>query len=851
MIPWLLAHISGGYARHHPLRAIVQVIAIAVGVALGYAVNLINASALDEFSGAVRHVLGQSDFSVSGGRIGFDEQVYARIAVLPEVEMASPMVEVEAPVPSQPRSAAGLATLRVVGIDVFRAALLSPAWVGEPDSKNEDGPFKYLSDGLFLSPAALERFGLKPGDPLHLQVGPRTETFSIAGRLTRARAGEELAVLDIAAAQTRFDQTGRLHRIDVKIAAGVAPAMARERIAALLPAGVTISTPDEAAQRVSNVSRAYRINLNVLALVALFTGAFLVFSLQAQAVVARRTELAFLRISGVTAGELQRLLVIEAIVAGVIGSLFGLALGIALAAIALAALGGDLGSGFFAGAQARLAISPGWTLAFFVLGVAASVAGGWVPAREAARVEPALALKSGSEVDALRSLGAALWPACAVLALGAGAALLPPVAGLPIFGYIAIALLLIGAIMLQPRLAQALFERLGRASRATRNVPWLGATTRLAQAPSGAAIGLAGIVASFALMVAMATMVTSFRQSLDVWLGQVLPADLYARAGGRGESMTTAYFSERDRVLLASAPGVKRAEFSRFARVAIDPKRAPVTLLIRPLDPDRPALPLIGRAIDWSPVDPPPAWISEALGELYGVEVGQQLAIPLAGTTHPFKVIGVWRDYSRQTGAIALRDVDYQRITGDTTRTDAALWLIPGVRANDVIDAVRDRLDVGAQAEFLQPSEIRRLSMDIFDRSFAVTYLLEVAAIVIGLIGIAATFSAQALARTKEFGMLRHLGVTRGQILAQFAIEGLLVTLLGIISGLAVGFAVALVLIHVVNPQSFHWTMELHVPAGLIASLVVALLATAALTALLAGRRAASVDAVRAVSEDW
>ena len=657
--------------------------------------------------------------------------------------------------------------------------------------------------------------------------------------------------MDIAAAQSSFGLFGRLHRIDVKLAAGVAPSAARERIAALLPAGVTMSTPDEAAQRVSNVSRAYRVNLNVLALVALFTGAFLVFSLQAQAVVARRTELAFLRISGVTAGQLQRLLVIESAVAGVIGSLLGLALGIVLAALALAALGGDLGSGFFAGAQARLAISPGWTIVFFVLGVAASIAGGWAPAREAARIEPALALKAGSELDALKPLGGALWPACAVLVLGVGAALLPPVAGLPIFGYIAIALLLIGAIMLQPRLAQALFERLGHASRATRHVPWLGATTRLAQAPSGAAIGLAGIVASFALMVAMATMVTSFRQSLDVWLGQVLPADLYVRAGSRGESTTTAYFSDRDRVLLATARGVQRAEFSRFARVAIDPKRAPVTLLIRPLDPDRPALPLIGRAIDWSPADLPPAWISEALGELYGTEVGQQIGIPLAGTTHDFKVIGVWRDYSRQTGAIALRDVDYQRITGDTTRTDAALWLAPGVRANDVIDAVRDRLDVGAQAEFLQPGEIRQLSMNIFDRSFAVTYLLEIAAIVIGLIGIAATFSAQALARTKEFGMLRHLGVTRSQILSQFAIEGLLVTLLGVISGLAIGFAVALVLIHVVNPQSFHWTMELHVPAGLIAGLVAALLATAALTALVAGRRAASVDAVRAVSEDW
>ena len=312
---WLLAHLSGGYARHHPLRAIVQIIAIAVGVALGYAINLINASALDEFSGAVRHVLGEADFSVSGGRLGFDEGLYARIAALPEVDTASPIVEVEAPVPSMPRSTAGLATLKVIGVDVFRAAQLSPALIGEPQAQDR-GTFALLDDGLYLSPAALERFRVVPGDSLKFQVGPDAVELRIAGRLPRARVGEEVAVLDIGAAQTRFKQVGRLHRIDVKVAANASPAAARDRIAALLPPGVTVSTPDEAAQRVSNVSRAYRVNLNVLALVALFTGAFLVFSLQAQAVVARRTELAFLRISGLTAGELQRWLVGEAAIAG-------------------------------------------------------------------------------------------------------------------------------------------------------------------------------------------------------------------------------------------------------------------------------------------------------------------------------------------------------------------------------------------------------------------------------------------------------------------------------------------------------------------------------------------------------
>src|SRR4029453_8167184 len=171
----------------------------------------------------------------------------------------------------------------------------------------------------------------------------------------------------------------------------------------------------------------------------------------------------------------------------------------------------------------------------------------------------------------------------------------------------------------------------GRASRSARNVSWRGATTRLAQAPSSAAIGLAGIVASFALMVAMATMVTSFRHSLDEWLREVLPADLYVRAGSRGESTTTAWFSEHAREVLASAPGVQRAEFSRFVRVAFEPQRTPVMLVIRPFDVERPTIPLIGRARTWKSGDPPPAWVSEAFSELYGVPAGRGLRIPLAG----------------------------------------------------------------------------------------------------------------------------------------------------------------------------------------------------------------------------
>ena len=213
-------------------------------------------------------------------------------------------------------------------------------------------------------------------------------------------------------------------------------------------------------------------------------------------------------------------------------------------------------------------------------------------------------------------------------------------------------------------------------------------------------------------------------------------------------------------------------------------------------------------------------------------------------------VAGVWRDYARQGGSIVIDVDDYARLSGDDSRTDAALWLRPGADASAVAARLLAELATPA-AQIVQPGQIRAISLHLFDRSFQVTYVLEWAAIVIGLLGLATTFSAQAIARTREFGMLRHLGVTRGQVLGLLAAEATLVTLLAALLGLGAGLGIAWILVNVVNPQSFHWTMEMRVPLARLGVLSAALLLAAALTSIVAGRRALSIDAVRAVKDDW
>jgi putative ABC transport system permease protein len=279
-----------------------------------------------------------------------------------------------------------------------------------------------------------------------------------------------------------------------------------------------------------------------------------------------------------------------------------------------------------------------------------------------------------------------------------------------------------------------------------------------------------------------------------------------------------------------------------------------VALLASPIDAANPqrSLPLVGT-VQAVPPGRMAVWVSEPFALLYGVAPGDKLSLPLGGQLHSLFVAGVWRDYSRQFGALAMDGRDYQVLSGDTDRAEAAIDLRAGAQAAATIAALRQALpaDLAGRAEFARPGEIRAIALKIFDRSFAATYALEAIAILVGMAGVAATFSAQTLARTREFGMLRHIGVLRRQVLAMLALEGALLGGVGGVAGLALGTAMGQVLIRVVNPQSFHWTMDTRWPLTLFAALWLGLVLASALTAVLAGRSALSSDAVRAVREDW
>ena len=885
----LLRHYSWPEVRHHPWRTAVALLAITLGVALAFSVQLINQSALGEFSSALRSIDGAPDFELRGQAGGFDEALYARVARHAGVAVASPIVEVETY--AYDRNGQRVA-LRVLGIDALVAGSVAPALL--PHVQTGQIRFAALDPGaIFLNPQAgvrlepgaesnrdapartapnerAETGSNAPAEPSpdsradtspnpHVQAGANSHaaeaalrvqtpngetTLRIAGFVTAT--GPPLAVMDIAGAQSSFGWLGRLSRIDVRLVPGTDRAALLRDLA--LPAGVRAAAPGEATERIANVSRAYRVNLTVLALVALFTGTFLVYSILSLSVAQRQPQLALLGVLGLGARERLALALAESALLGAVGSAVGLLLGTALAALALRVLGGDLGGGYFAGVAPALQFSAPAALVYGGLGIVAALVGGGLPARAAARIAPAQGLKGIGPEPSEASGG---WFGPALLAAGVLLALLPPIGGIPLAAYASVACLLLGGIACVPAAVGLLL----RATKPPAHALALLAVERARHERHSATIAVAGVVASLSLAVALTVMVGSFRDAVLEWLGTVLPADLYVRAATGGTSPDVAALPAALAQRAARLPGVRRVETQRVAQLQLDPTRPAVTLLARSTAEPATGLPLVGPLREL-PAGETAAYVSEAMVDLYGAAPGTHLLLPLPnGARVPVFVRGVWRDYARQHGTVALHAADYRRLTGDARSSDIALWLAPGVAAAALREPLR-RLAYelgfdGALLEFAEPGAIRATSLRIFDRSFAVTYWLQALAIGIGLFGIAASFSAQVLARRKEFSLLAHLGCTRAQILGIVAAECAVWTAAGTLLGLALGLAVSVVLVDVVNPQSFHWTMDLAVPWTRLALLCAAVLAAGTATGWLSARSAASRQPALAVKEDW
>ncbi len=866
----LLRRSSARHLWHHRWQAALSILGVGLGVAVVLAVDLAVSSARRGFTLSAETVAGRATHQVIAGPTGVPDSTYRRVRALPGVTAAAPVVDGDVV------AADGGTVLRVLGVDPFA-----------------EGPFRRYSGGGAIGPAASALIGVRTtllsastarslgvdeADWLRLDVGGRRDSVRVAGILEPAneasRLGlENLLVMDIATAQAVLARPG-LDRIDLILAAGHGEAGdaggataggppgagsptggtdAATAIRRVIPASATLQPTSATVGALRDMTRAFDLNLRALSLLALIFGIFLIYNSVTFSVVQRRRLLGTLRALGATRREVFGLVQAEALVLGVAGAAVGVALGIGLGQGLVRLVTRTIQDLYFVVTVRELILTP-WTLGKAVgLGVLGTLAAAAPPALEGALTHPRAALlRSELESGLRKRLPAVTWAGLGLAAAGGlvlqasssvdgsflglfgvilGMALLTPIATVGLMG------------ALKP-LAGRLFGVLGRMAAG-------GVTAGL----SRTAPAIAALTIAVATTIGVAVMVGSFRGSLVEWLDRTLSADIYiapARPGGTGGATGSASIDPAAVDRLAADAAV--AEVRRYRRGDVPTTRGAVDLMAIGLDSR------VRGHFDYLAGDPSEFWPDFARGRALlasepfafrnDVAVGDSLTLRTARGPVTLPVTGIFRDYGSDRGMLIVSYPGYLELFQDSTVTTMALILEPGADRDAVMRRLREATGPLQALSIRSNRAVGEASLLVFDRTFAITEVLRLLALIVAFVGVLSALMALQLERGRELGVLRANGLTPRQVWAMVSSQ---TGLMGVASGLMalpMGLILAVLMIEFVNRRSFGWTIDLAVPPGVLLQAVGLALAASLLAGIYPSWRMARTSPAEALRSE-
>ncbi len=822
--------------RQRPLQYLLCIIGIAVGVAMMVSIDLANGSAQRAFGLATDAITGQTTHRIVAiAPTGIDDSVYSNLrrSVTPSfnaIPMA-PLVEGYAVVEELDRQ-----PFRIVGVDFFSESPFR-SYLGDLESngngdKGDNGDnnggndwLQFLSEPntVVLSGEVGDRYSLALGDSLHLDLAGKIQTVRVVGEITSTdslnrRALSNLLFTDIATAQELLGQKGKLSQIDLRVAAEQQPLL--DTLKAQLPTGLKLELAEAQKNAVQQMTAAFELNLTALSLLALVVGMFLIYNTVTFSVIQRRPIFGILRCLGVTQGQLLTLIIGEAAIFSVIGSVLGVGLGIVLGRSIVGLITQTINDFYFVVSVQQITLSNFTIAKGLIVGIAAALVAAGLPAFEAMNTPPTLTLQRStleSKILNLLPLLVAAW----VAATGAGISLLRWSGGGLVAAFAGLFAILLGAALLTPplmALGMRLLEPLGAAT--------LGVLGRLAprdilRSLSRTSVATAALMVSVSVIVGVSIMIGSFRGTVIQWLDQTLQADIYVSPPS----------ATANRVLGKLDPAIA-AELKRWPGLtdAVTYNDADVTVTALDNHPAQRNAKLIAAAGDISHGKRPYAWIRPDLGKNpwpaldagEGVIISETLMlrenlseIPTTVTLESpqgektFPVIAVFYDYSSDQGTIILDDDRYIDLWQDPSIASIGLFVGPDADVDATVAAIQQQFKDRQALSVQSNRSLRQGSLEIFDRTFAITNALRLLAIVVAFIGVLSTLMSLQLERTRELGTLRALGMTPGQLRRLTLLEtGLMGTLAGVFA-MPLGYALAWILVYVINVRSFGWTLRM------------------------------------------
>ncbi|HJV55878.1 MAG TPA: FtsX-like permease family protein [Methylomirabilota bacterium] len=864
-----LGRIGLRHLGRHPWQVGLAVLGIALGVAVAVSIDLANESARRAFSLATEAVTGRATHQIVAGPSGLPDDFYRVLKVELGARPAAPILSGDVAAADRPGR-----TFTVLGVDPFAEEPFRP-YLGEAGRSSAPGasagerrdppPRDRLSTvaALVTRPGAVlvarptaRELGLAVGDRLAIRVAGARRELVVVGLLepgdpASARALDGLLVTDIASAQEIFGAAGRIGRIDLIASDDEAGRALLERVARRLPPGAELVTAGARAGTTAQMIRAFQWNLTALSLLALVVGMFLIYQTMTFSVVQRRPLIGALRALGVTRGEIFALVMTEAALIGVVGTAAGLALGFTLARGLLGLVTRTINDLYFVLSVRDVTLDPLVLAKGVLLGVGATLAAALAPALEATGAPPRVVMSRGAlETSARRMVTRATWIGAGLVAGGALVLALP--AGI-VGGFAGLFVLMIGSALVAPAAALGLLRLLQPPIAAGFGTVGRLAARGIVAAFSRTSVAIAALMIAVSAAIGVGIMIASFREAVVSWLEGTLRADVYVSAPSLVGNRPDATLDPALVTRLAATRGVARAGTSRS--VLVPGPGGPVQVVALDVDPARPPRWRFreGSAdVVWSPgrdgAIGDTVIVSEPYANRRAVRPGDAVRLRTDRGDHDFRVGGVFYDYGSSAGVVVMGRRTYDRFWDDRKVSGLAIEAAPGADLGALIADLRARAAGGQEIVVRSNRALREASLEIFDRTFAVTGVLRTLTVAVAFIGMLAALMALQLERAREIAVLRTLGLTPRQVWRLVTVETGLMGLLAGVLAVPGGLLLAGILVFVINRRSFGWTMPIDPsPAILLQGVALSVLA-----AVLAGlypawrmARALPADALR------
>lgn len=833
-----------------PVRAILTILAVTLGVAVVLAIDLAGVAATGSFRASMATLAGDNDLEVVASG-GVPEAVVGTLATLPYSLRISARIEDSATVLETKQ------TLPLIGLDLIAEG--SSERPGAAPESGWSGSFVPSEDAMHYlqDPQSIwvgTSLGKKPGDHLSLLINDQVREFTIRGVYPDANGNESAIVMDLAAAQRALNRFGRVDRILLKLPEAPNFEEWQQRLRSTLPAGVEVRPQGTGTNENRQMLAAFRWNLQLLSYIALIVGAFLIYNTISVSVVRRRPETGIVRALGASRCAVLMAFIGEAAFFGLAGAALGLPTGRVMASGAVKLMAATVESLYVSSRPGPIELSA-WSVALaFLIGVGVAILSAYSPAREASLVSPVEAMARGrreyiARVHKSRGLWFALF-----LAVGAAvAARVPAIHGKPVFGYFAAILLVIASALAIPAFTDAVISRSSRWLGKILGVEALLASQSLSASLRRTSVLVGALSTAIAMMVSVGIMVGSFRETVRIWMNDRLPADLYIRPAGEPAPDRHPTISVELAEKIRELPGVAGVDRLRAYEISYD--GMPATLASVDLSAFRSEQRsnfLSGRPTEavLSEIRAAnAALVSEPFANKHHVHAGDTITLDLGAARPAFRVVDVYYDYGSERGTVLMDRQTMLRYLPDPAPSNLAVYVFP----NSSVETVRSEIiqtAVGHRVLVASNRDLRIEAIRIFDRTFAITYALEAVAVIVAVMGIAGALLALVIDRRRELGLLRFLGAAAGQVRKQILVEAGLLGLLANFVGLALGFALSLVLIYVINKQSFGWTIRFHWPVAILLGAISVVYVATVLAGLYPAQVAVRLNPLEAVHEE-